>query len=223
MTKTNIGLVEYAKKALTESWGYVWGTFGYVLTETLFQEKLKQYPDHVGPFKNFIAANWLNRRVTDCVGLIKSYLWYNESSGKIQYNLATDKNANDMYYLAKEKGTIDTISEIPGLCLWKKGHIGIYIGGGQVIEARGTKYGVVQTPLKGTGANAWTHWLKCPYIEYAEEPKPEPATKEEVSPWAKEAAAWVVEKGISDGTRPKEHITREEVWTMLHRLNKINI
>lgn len=219
MAKTNIGLVQYAGKALQEKWGYVWGTFGYVLTETLFQEKLKQYPEHVDPFKNFIAANWLGRRVTDCVGLIKSYLWFDGSDGKIKYNALTDKNANDMYYLAKEKGTINTMPEIPGLCLWKKGHIGVYIGAGQVIEAKGTRYGVVKTPLKGVGANTWTHWLKCPYIEYVEEAKSEPTTKEdEVSPWAKEAAAWVVEKGISDGTRPKDTVTREEVWVMLHRM-----
>ena len=43
-------------------------------------------------------------------------------------------------------------------------------------------------------------------------------SKDEVSPWAKEAAAWVVENGISDGTRAKDTVTREEVWTMLYRM-----
>ena len=38
-----------------------------------------------------------------------------------------------------------------------------YIGGGQVVEAMGTKYGVVKTELAGRG---WTHWLKIPYINY---------------------------------------------------------
>ncbi|MTI47868.1 MAG: S8/S53 family peptidase [Firmicutes bacterium] len=41
----------------------------------------------------------------------------------------------------------------------------------------------------------------------------------EVSEWAKEAQAWVKENEISDGTRPKDPITREEIWTMLHRIN----
>ena len=31
------------------------------------------------------------------------------------------------------------------------------------------------------------------------------------------AREWVVSKGISDGTRPKENATREELWTMLYR------
>jgi cell wall-associated NlpC family hydrolase len=37
--------------------------------------------------------------------------------------------------------------DIPGLAVWHDGHIGVYIGGGQVIEAMGTKYGVVKTEL----------------------------------------------------------------------------
>lgn len=169
--KTNKGLVEYAKKALSEKWGYVWGTFGYVLTETLLNQKLAQYPNNVCGYESFIRQNWLGRRTTDCAGLIKSYLWYNEGQNKIIYNSNTDVSANGMYNGAKEKGTINTIPEIQGICVWKKGHIGIYIGNGQVIEAKGTKYGVVQTPLRGVGANSWTHWLKCPFIEYIEENK----------------------------------------------------
>lgn len=38
-----------------------------------------------------------------------------------------------------------------------------------------------------------------------------------VSDWAKDAQKWVVENNISDGKRPKDNVTREEVWTMLHR------
>jgi N-acetylmuramoyl-L-alanine amidase len=46
------------------------------------------------------------------------------------------------------------------------------------------------------------------------------AAKEEVSEWAKEAHAWAVERGITDGTRPKDTVTREEVITMLYRALK---
>ena len=41
-----------------------------------------------------------------------------------------------------------------------------------------------------------------------------------LSDFAKEAWKWVVEKKISDGTRPKDPVTREEVWAMLHRAFK---
>ena len=40
---------------------------------------------------------------------------------------------------------------------------------------------------------------------------------DEVSVWAREAQEWAMEKGITDGTRPKDPVTREEVWTMLYR------
>lgn len=160
----NIGLVEHAKKALNENWGYVWGTFGQVLTYNLFQQKLNQYPIAVGKYKNFIKQNYINKRTVDCVGLIKSYIWNN--NGKIIYNSQYDVSADGMYSKAIEKDNIENIPEIKGLCVWKKGHIGVYIGNGHVIEAHGTKYGVIQTPLKGDRATKWTHWLKCPYIEY---------------------------------------------------------
>ncbi len=38
-----------------------------------------------------------------------------------------------------------------------------------------------------------------------------------VSNWAKEAQQWVIKQGISDGARPKDQVTREELWTMLWR------
>ena len=74
-----------------------------------------------------------------------------------------DIGANQMYYDATVSGTIDTMPDTPGLAVWMEGHIGVYIGGGQVIEAMGTTYGVVKTELDGRG---WTHWLEIPYIDY---------------------------------------------------------
>jgi N-acetylmuramoyl-L-alanine amidase len=57
-----------------------------------------------------------------------------------------------------------------------------------------------------------THGLK------PKQPVREPAT-DEVSAWAREARDWAVSRGITDGTRPKDAVTREEVWTMLYRMS----
>ncbi len=163
--KTAEGLVAYVINAYESGWGYVWGTFGNVLTEGAFYSKLEQYPEAVGNYADFIRENWVGRRTADCVGLIKSYGWYEAETGDIVYGShgMPDIGADGLYYAAAESGTIDSIPEIPGLAVWQSGHIGVYIGGGEVVEAMGTRYGVVKTDLEGS---SWTHWLKIPYIQY---------------------------------------------------------
>ena len=164
-TKNAADLVTYAIHAWESGWGYVWGTYGCVLTDSLFAYKLEQYPDGVGNYEDFIRANWLGGRTTDCVGLIKGYGWLNPETLSIDYatNGMPDIGANQMYYSASVSGTIDTMPDTPGLAVWHDGHIGVYIGDGYVIEAMGTKYGVVKTELDGRG---WTHWLEIEYINY---------------------------------------------------------
>ncbi len=164
-TKNNLDLVTYAQQAWYHQWGYVWGTFGGVFSEDLLLTKLAQYPDDVGPYEEFIRQNWLGRRTADCVGLIKSYGWYDPETGEIVYNTngMPDVTTEDMFAAAAEKGTIDTIPEIPGVIVYCEGHVGIYIGDGCVIEAMSTEAGVVKTKL---AQRPFTHWMKCPYITY---------------------------------------------------------
>ena len=158
-------LVQYAIHAYEEHWGYVWGTFGLVLAESLFEAKLAQYPDALAGNADFIRQTWVGGRTTDCVGLIKGYGWLDAETEEIVYNTngMPDISANEMYHSATVSGTIDTIPETPGLAVWHDGHIGVYIGNGEVVEAMGTRYGVVKTKLEGA---RWTHWLKIPYISY---------------------------------------------------------
>lgn len=166
--KNNIDLCIWAEDALANGWGYVYGTFGTVLTNTILDYKAEQYPIEVGANSTFIRANWLGGRTADCVGLIKGYSWLDAETGQINYatNGMPDLGANGMFNSATEKGTIDTIPEIPGIAVWHDGHIGVYVGDGYVIQAYSTKKGVIKTPLT---YNNWTHWLKIPYIEYVTE------------------------------------------------------
>lgn len=166
-TKNNLDLAKWAVHAQADRWGYVLGTYGDVLDENLFESKKAQYPDEVGGKADFIKTNWLRRRTADCIGLIKGYSWFDTVSEKVIYstNDMPDIGADDMYANATEKGTIDTIPEIPGLAVWHEGHIGIYIGNGEVVHAANTNAGVIRTPI---GDSGWTHWLKIPYINYIE-------------------------------------------------------
>ena len=178
-TKNSTDLVIWARQAYENGWGYVYGTYGNILTEELLQDRASMFGEHVTGFEDFIRENWMRRRTADCVGLIKGYGWYNPDSGEIEVgtNGMADITANGMFDAATVKGTIDTIPETPGLAVWQDGHIGVYIGNGEVIEAMGTEQGVVKTTLP----SGWTHWLEIPYISYAtqEESTTEPTEEGE--------------------------------------------
>ena len=164
--KNGIDLVRWAESAAENRWGYVMGTFGRVLDDALLNAKLKQYPNEVSPSESFIRSHWVGSRAADCVGLIKGYVWYNADTGTIDYGAhgLPDVDAGGMYDLASVKGAIDTMPDVPGLAVYRMGyHIGVYVGGGQVIHAMDTEHGVVQSRLSDGG---WTHWLQVPGVEY---------------------------------------------------------
>jgi len=83
-TKNSTDLVIWAKQAYENGWGYVYGTYGNILTEELLQDRASMFGEHVTGFEDFIRENWMRRRTADCVGLIKGYGWYNPDSGEIE-------------------------------------------------------------------------------------------------------------------------------------------
>ncbi len=171
--KNNIDLVKWAQMAYDNKWGYVWGSHGNVLTANELKRLEKTFGSHVTDKEEYIKSHWLGRRTSDCVGLIKGYGWYDETSGTIKYgtNGMKDVTADGMFNAAVEKGPISTMPDIPGIAVWHQGHIGVYIGNGYVIHAANTYDGVIKTPITSSG---WTHWLKVPYINYIEETEDNP-------------------------------------------------
>lgn len=166
--KNNLDLVKWAQMAYDNKWGYVWSSHGNVLTANELKRLEKTFGSHVTDKEEYIKSHWLGRRTSDCVGLIKGYGWYDETSGIIKYgtNEMKDVTADGMFNAAVEKGPISTMPDIPGIAVWHQGHIGVYIGNGYVIHAANTYDGVIKTPITSSG---WTHWLKVPYINYIEE------------------------------------------------------
>lgn len=166
--KNNLDLVKWAQMAYDNKWGYVWGSHGDVLTSSELKRLKKVFGANVTDKEDYIKSHWLGRRTSDCVGLIKGYGWYDETSGTIKYgtNGMKDVTADGMFNAAVEKGPISTMPDIPGIAVWHQGHIGVYIGNGYVIHAANTYDGVIKTPITSSG---WTHWLKVPYINYIEE------------------------------------------------------
>lgn len=167
-TKNNLDLVKWVIHAEQSGWGYVWGTSSGVLTKKVYEAQKKLYPTEVGGYAEFIETHWIGKRTCDCSGLIRSYWWLNPKTKQIEAgsNGISAMTADGMYQASTEKGGIAAIPEIPGLAVWQPGHIGVYIGNGEVIEAMSTEYGVVKTKLS---SGRWTHWLKIPHIKYVKE------------------------------------------------------
>ena len=160
MTKTNTGLVEYALTQLGKP--YWWGTFGQTASAALLTQKRTQYPDY---YTADDFESQFGKRVHDCVGLIKGYLWSDTPDSEPIYKAAQDVAVSGLYMVCPENGSIDTMPDIPGVCVFMRdmSHVGVYVGGGDVVEATGHARGVVKTKLAGRG---WALWGKPRWISY---------------------------------------------------------
>lgn len=58
--------------------------------------------------------------------------------------------------------------------------------------------------------------------DYMSKTNTQQPTTQDVSSWAVDARNWAIKNGISDGTKPKDYATREELWTMLYRAYVLN-
>ena len=100
----------------------------------------------------------------DCSGLLKFYVM--GGFDRIYYNFMVDLNSASLLAVSPRKGTIDTLPEVPGICLYMEGHTGVYEGDGSVIESTPNARfgnGVVRTRLSD---RPWTHWYEMPWVDY---------------------------------------------------------
>ena len=165
MPKNNIELVQFARDMVGQVYWY--GTYGQIGSDKILADCASRYPNQFSKKRIETAKNRgdFGKRVMDCSGLIKNYLMGGTKDTTPVYDAQYDLSANSFHTKATEKGPIGSIPEIPGIGLWKNNHVGIYIGGGKVIEARGFDFGVIESNLNDV---AWVEWFKIPFIEYSE-------------------------------------------------------
>lgn len=212
--------IAYVYVPLQEAWGYIYGTAGRMWTEAL--QKSWSKPGH----RNYeqtarYGAQWIGRMVTDCSGLL---CWALKQLGasivhqaRYQYTDASKKKGKLINGLREDGQPI-----LPGTAVFLQSgqehihHVGIYVGHGICIEAKGTRWGVVTSEL-----NHWDHWGELKVVDYTNaaelenEPAPEiPERKDDVlyRAMVDNPGAWLnVRKGPGTG------------YQVLYRLEKGDI
>ena len=153
-TKENAnGLIEFCKSKIGTP--YVYGAKGEVLTEQRLQVLVSQNPSMYTSQYIKKARRFLGQHCTDCSGLIS---WY---TGIV-------RGSYNYHDTAVNKVPIGALDEsMIGWALWKPGHIGIYIGNGYCVEAKGIDYGTIKSRVRDT---AWQKVLKLCDIDYKMRP-----------------------------------------------------
>lgn len=134
--------------------GYVWGTHGQVLTQSLLDSLKRQHPDHIDVS---IVKQWIGKQVFDCAGFVHAAF---ETVG---INFATGATSIwKQKNLFEDTGKINTLPTNKVCVLFRQdkndasvmAHTGIYVLNGKYVHASGSKTGV----QPGTMNGSWTHW-----------------------------------------------------------------
>lgn len=159
-------LVEKFHYALESGWGYIWGAAGTKWTAAKQKAATREQTIKYG-------KKWIGHMVADCSGLFK---WaFKQLGGDIYHG------SNTMYRkYCSAKGRLsggqrtDGLELQPGTAVFTgtesdHGHVGLYVGSGKVIEAKGTQSGVI---MSSVSEKKWTYWGELKDVEYGE-PRPD--------------------------------------------------
>ena len=163
---TTQALIRLFRQALSEQWGYIWGTAGEQWTAAK-QKKLEKTTDPDRAQGREYGSKWIGHTVADCSGL---FSWAFRQLGGYMYH-----GSDTMYRkycvskgeLRRGKRT-DCATLKPGTAVFvwngsKYSHVGLYVGEGTVIEAMSTLKGVTTTKVTAT---KWTHWGELQGVDY---------------------------------------------------------
>ena len=155
--------------ALENNWGYIWGTAGILWTAAR-QAQLEKTTDSDRESGRKYGKKWIGHTVADCSGLFD---WAFRVLGGIDIYHGSNTIWNK-YCTAKgelKKGKRDDGKDLkPGTAIFThntntdvRGHIGLYIGDGWVIEASGTINGVIKSRIT---ISKWVEWGELKGVNY---------------------------------------------------------
>lgn len=167
---------------------YIYGGYGEKLCRPAFRkERAGQYPSQKDNIYNncpvlsgkqsaCAGCKYDGKQAYDCAQLTR---YACKAAGQ---ELVSGANSQWRNVAWDQKGTIETLPDVPGVLLYHVNssgtmtHTGVYIGGGYAVEARAAKYGVVKTAVKD---RSWTHWAALPGVLTGEEITVAPAEPDE--------------------------------------------
>ena len=157
-------LVQYALKAV--GGGYIYGSRGQLCTRKLREDCAKANPSQAHNIL-VVGEKWDGKYVWDCSGIMR---------GAWRALLYPRSGYTTIIYQdwCSRKGTIDTMPDEPGTFVCRGTpddihHIGVYVGNGMVVDARGTKEGVLYGTLESYKAG-WTHWCQADDVVFGDIP-----------------------------------------------------
>lgn len=167
MKKKASDLVKYCLAQIGRP--YWLGGFGQAASRDLYEQNKNRlkYGSWEGDYERHVG-----QKVHDCCGLVKGFVWTDGPdipwrAGQYKINgMNGDWGVAEQYEKCTKKGDISSIPEIPGLLVFTKNmsHMGVYIGNGEVVEARGHAYGVQRNKLKDRNFALWGRLDCC--IDY---------------------------------------------------------
>lgn len=149
MTQKEQTIYDWTTQHIGDS--YCWGATGQKLTQTVLDTLIQKYPDHVSQAQNGRA---LGKIVWDCASFVRGAM---KTVGISMVSGATSQVKKTNWQV------FDTIDKLPHdkiCCLYRWNgssyqHTGIYRGDGTVVDARGSKSGVIKSDLS---SYPWTHF-----------------------------------------------------------------
>lgn len=156
-------------------YGYIYGATGWVCTQARLDAQARQYPAYAEKILYYGRKYWMGKICYDCAQLTR------RAARDAGYAFVSGANSQWNMDLWSDKGPIGTLpGQEKAVFLFVMGdngrmkHVGVTVGDGFAVEARGHAYGVVK---RKTADGSWTHWARLRDIDGQAAPPPPPTLK----------------------------------------------
>ena len=158
-------LVRHCMRFYDEGWGYIYGAYGQIWTQAAQNRATDEQTIKYG-------QQWVGKHVIDCSGVwwlamkeCGSYMYHGSNTMWNKYTVNKGRLSGGKRTDGAELKVGTAI--YTGIKDGDHNHVGVYVGDGKVLEAGGTKVGVILSKIT---LAKWTCWGEQKYVDYGGEP-----------------------------------------------------